>query len=440
MSEVNLILKELESNNIFLTGGAGVGKSHTTNEIIHHYRTQSGKQVVALGSTGVSAVNIGGFTIHSFFAFGISNNFEELELSDKRNKSRLTELKKILKATDLIIIDEISMVSADMMDMISYRLNTLGYQGKLLFVGDFYQLPPIKKFNQPNSNLFSDRLYAFESDSWREFNPIVIELTKMRRTNDAEFTHILHKVRIGECDSEVINYMMRLTNNQIKEKNPTYLFGRNLEVNAMNREKLASVDAKEHILVATLEEHEGKIHEKRLATWKNVLPIDEQLILKEGVPVLFTINKWGQYANGERGVVTKIEDDYIIVEKDNEFVRVQKHEFDLLDIQSDSDGKIKNKKLATLSQFPLKLAYAVTIHKSQGMSIDNLICNVDNIFAPSQFYVAISRAINPHNLRLEFSRGDLTNYLHKMVRVDKRVEEYYLQLGEAYISNEELPF
>jgi hypothetical protein len=74
------------------------------------------------------------------------------------------------------------------------------------------------------------------------------------------------------------------------------------------------------------------------------------------------------------------------------------------------------------------------------MSIDNLICNVDNIFAPSQFYVAISRAINPHNLRLEFSHGDLTNYLHKMVRVDKRVEEYYLQLGEAYISNEELPF
>ncbi len=438
MNDVDLVLHHLKKSNVFLTGGAGVGKSYTTTEIIRHYQNKEDKQVVALGSTGVSAVNIGGFTIHSFFVFGISNNFEELEQHDRRSRSRLSELKKILKATDLIIIDEISMVSATMMDMIHYRLHSMGYKGKLLFVGDFFQLPPVQKFGQPN-DLFGERVYAFESDAWRSFAPVVIELTQMKRTTDAEFTHILHKVRIGQCDQEVINYMFRLANNTIKDENPTFLFGRNAEVNATNRAKLDAIDAQEHLLFATFEEHQGRVHEKRLASWKNMLPVEEQLTLKEGVPVLFTVNKWGKYANGERGIVHKIEDDYIIVEKESIFVRVERHDFELLDMKSDEKGKIKSVKLATLSQFPLKLAYAVTIHKSQGMSIDNLVCNVDNIFAPSQFYVAISRAINPKNLRLDFNRGDLSRYLNSIIRVDMRVIEYYNKLGETYITNEELP-
>jgi len=440
MSDIKLVLKHLNENNVFLTGGAGVGKSYTTNEIIHHYRTKSDTQVVALGSTGISAVNIGGFTIHSFFAFGISNNFEELNVSDKRNRSRLSELKKILKVTDLIIIDEISMVSSSMMDMIEYRLNSLEYFGKLLFVGDFFQLPPIQKYGQKSSDLFGDRLYAFQSDAWRGFNLTIIELTEMKRTDDAEFTHILHKVRVGECDMAVQNYMLRLTTTDIEDKNPTFLFGRNLEVNSMNRMKLEAVEEDEHILFAELTIHHGNIHEKRLSTWKNMLPVEEKLVLKVGIPILFTINKWGKYANGERGIIQKIEDEYIIVEKENIFIRVERHDFDLLDMKSDEKGKIKSVTLATLSQFPLKLAYAVTIHKSQGMSIDNLVCNVDNIFAPSQFYVAISRAINPKNLKLEFNKGDLRGYLNRMVKVDPRVTQYYTHLANSYLTNEELPF
>lgn len=440
MSDIKLVLKHLESSNIFLTGGAGVGKSYTINKIIHHYRTKSDTQVVALGSTGISAVNIGGFTIHSFFSFGITNNFEELDANDKRNRSRLSELKKILKVTDLIIIDEISMVSSTMMEMIDYRLNSLGYLGKLLFVGDFFQLPPIQKYGQPYSDLLGDRLYAFESDAWRSFRPIIIELTEMKRTDDTEFTHILHKIRVGECDMAVQSYISKLTDTQIMDENPTFLFGRNMEVNRMNRTKLELVEEDEHILFAQIEKHISTIHEKRLASWKNMLPIEEQLILKIGVPVLFTINKWGKYVNGERGVIQKIEDEYIIVEKHGEYIRVERYDFDLLEMKSDESGKIKNIRLATLSQFPLKLAYAVTIHKSQGMSIDNLICNVDNIFAPSQFYVAISRAINPKNLKLEFNRGDLRGYLNQMVKVDPRVAAYYTQLENSYLTNEELPF
>ena len=416
------VLEALKHSNVFLTGGAGVGKSYITNEVISDYRKR-GKQVVSLGSTGVSAVNIGGFTVHSFFVFGIASNFEELGQGDKRAKKRLMDLKKVLKATDIIIIDEISMVSTDLLDMIAYRLNNYGYLGKVLFVGDFFQLPPVQKQNNRN-DVFGQKLYAFESMAWERFDLMVIELTEMKRTTDAEFTYILSKVRKGECDEEVLSYMTRLWNTEGMEKDPTYLYGRNLEVEQTNRAKINELETEETILFANIEMF-GKVHEKKLVGWKNMLPISEQLTLKEGVPILFTVNKWGKFVNGERGILRKIEDDHLIVEKDDEYVRVERHEFDLLDMIVQNDGTVETMSLATLSQFPLKLAYAVTIHKSQGMSIDNLVCNVDNIFAPSQFYVAISRAIDPKKLKLDFNKGDLTQYLSRVIHVDNRVVEYY---------------
>jgi len=166
------VLEALKHSNVFLTGGAGVGKSYITTEVISDYRKR-GKQVVSLGSTGVSAVNIGGFTVHSFFVFGIASNFDELNAGDKRAKKRLSDLKKVLKATDLIIIDEISMVSTDLLDMIAYRLNNYGYLGKVLFVGDFFQLPPVQKQNNRN-DVFGNKLYAFESMAWGRFDLMVI--------------------------------------------------------------------------------------------------------------------------------------------------------------------------------------------------------------------------------------------------------------------------
>ena len=422
MADKSDVLETLKHSNVFLTGGAGVGKSYITNEVISDYRKRA-KQVVSLGSTGVSAVNIGGFTVHSFFVFGISSNFEQLNQSDKRAKKRLTDLKKVLKATDLIIIDEISMVSTDLLDMIAYRLNNYGYLGKVLFVGDFFQLPPVVKNNSSN-DVFGQKLYAFESMAWDRFDLMVIELTEMKRTTDGEFTHILSKVRKGVCDDEVITYMTKLWNNEHMEEDPTYLYGRNLEVEQTNRAKINELETEETILFANIEMF-GSVHEKKLAGWKNMLPITEQLTLKVGVPILFTVNKWGKFVNGERGILHQIEDDHLIVEKEEEYVRVERHEFDLVDMLVKEDGTIETISLATLSQFPLKLAYAVTIHKSQGMSIDNLVCNVDNIFAPSQFYVAISRAINPKNLKLDFNKGDLTHYLRRVINVDKRVVEYY---------------
>jgi len=421
MKSLDSICKLLENRNVFLTGGAGVGKSYMTSQIIEHYKSQD-KNVVTLGSTGVSAVAIGGVTVHSFFIFGISNSFEELEVNDKKAKHRLNELKKIIALTDLVIIDEISMVSTSLLDMIAYRLESMGYCGKILFVGDFFQLPPVVKY-APRVGLFEELLYAFESSAWGNFDPVLVELTQMHRTDDIYFTQILSKIRQGVCDTEVLEYLKSLQTNDINPK-ATYLFGRNNEVEHMNHQKLQELSSKEVMLVA---EHKNleKVHEKRLETWQKVLPVSNMLTLKVGAPVLFCVNKWGKFANGERGVIKEISSDFIIVEKEDGLVKVEPHVFELSEVHPGKDGKLQSVTLATMAQFPLRLAYAITIHKSQGMSIEHLVCNVDNIFAPSQFYVAISRATNPKYLKIDFNRGNFEAYANRIINVDYRVKEYY---------------
>jgi ATP-dependent exoDNAse (exonuclease V) alpha subunit len=424
MEDIENILDALKSHNIFLTGGAGVGKSFNTTKVIDRYR-EDDMGVVVLGSTGISAVNIGGSTLHSFFIFGISNNFNELQESDRRNRKKLTNLKKILKATDLIIIDEISMVSTELLDMIYFRLENFRYNGKVMFVGDFFQLPPVHKYKQ-NNQLLDNALYAFESLSWQKLNLIVIELTQMKRTKDMEFAHILHKIRVGVCDNEVLSYLANIyNNNSIYSKKPTQLYGRNQEVERINRIELDKLTTDETILFSNTIIHKD-INPKRLESWKKLLPILDMLVLKVGVPILFTVNRWGEFVNGERGTLIAINSDSLIVRKSaGDIVTVERYDFELLEMEVKGNGSVESVSLATLSQFPIKLAYAVTIHKSQGMSIDNLICNVDNIFEPSQFYVAISRATNPKNLKIDFNRGNLLGYLQHIIRVDSRVIEYY---------------
>ncbi len=424
MKDIKQIIDHLKTHNVFLTGGAGVGKSYSTNKIIDYYRKDK-QSVISLGSTGISAVNIGGMTVHSFFIFGISNNFNDLLENDKRNRKKIVNLKKILKATDLIIIDEISMIGTELLDMIYFRLENSNFNGKILFVGDFFQLPPVTKYKKKDQ-LLDNALYAFESQSWQKFNLLVVELKEMKRTKDRDFTKVLHKIRVGICDDEVISYLLKLyNNNSIYSKEPTLLYGRNQEVEATNRRKIDELETEETILFSNLKAS-SVVHPKKVESWKNLLPISNMLVLKVGVPILFTINKWEEFVNGERGILEHIDDEFLIIRKsDDVLIRLERYDFELLDMEVKNDGKVENVSLATLSQFPIKLAYAVTIHKSQGMSIDNLVCNVDNIFAPSQFYVAISRATNPKTLKIDFSRGNFINYLKNIIRVDNRVVDYY---------------
>jgi ATP-dependent exoDNAse (exonuclease V) alpha subunit len=421
------IIHLLDENHLFLTGGAGVGKSYITNEITQHFRSEQ-KTVITLGSTGVSAVNIGGVTIHSFFIFGISASLEELVQNDKRSKSRLKELQKIISAADLIIIDEISMVSAALFDMIVYRLESMNFRGRLLLVGDFYQLPPVVA---SSGALFGELLYAFESSSWKKISPLSIELMTMHRNNDPHFTQILSKIRRGTCDNDVRSILNHLEQRVLPTKNSlyTHLYGTNVQAENINAKMLDALNALEYTFVASIDT-KIKIHEKRLEGWIKNLPVSESLKIKKGSPILFCVNKWGKFINGDRGIIHDVLEDCIIVEKDDTFVRVERHDFELSEITISSSGEIKQAAVAIFSQFPIKLAYAITIHKAQGMSIDSLVCNVDRIFAPSQFYVAISRATNMEGLYIDFNGTDFEAYLNRIIRVDQRVEAFYETLND----------
>ncbi len=410
------------NNNIFLSGGAGVGKSYLTSQIINLYE-KNNKVVISLGSTGISAVNIGGFTLHSFFIFGIAKSIEELKNYDKRNKKRVLELKKILENVDLIIIDEISMVSASLMDMIYYRLDSLDFNGRVMVVGDFYQLPPVIKREDKN-RLFKEDIYAFESNFWSKFNFKSIILEEVKRTNSKEFINILSKVRKGICDREVVTYLTKLRSNKIREKNPTYLFGRNEEVNLMNKKNLLKLDSDENYYFWSIEQ-DSYINEKRIKSWLKSLPILEILHLKIDAKIIFTINSWGKFVNGQQGIIKELHNDYIVVETQGKEINIYPHDFELLELNANT---LEAKAIATVSQFPIKLAYAITIHKSQGMSLDSLICNLDYLFAPNQLYVAISRATNPKELKINYSKKDFLNYLKRVIVRNDTVDNFYERL------------
>ena len=417
------ILELLKTNNIFLTGGAGTGKSFLTNQIVKEYILEK-KSVVTLGSTGISAINIAGQTIHSFFIFGISSNFDELEVSDRYNRSRLKELYKILSKLDLLVIDEISMVSASMMDMILYRLRSGGFKGRLLVVGDFFQLPPIIK--QSSNSIFGDAIYAFESSAWEHFGFINVELIEVKRTSDREFMDILNSIRVGEVTSEVKKYLLALKDEPKELKEPSILFGRNYEATKLNNQMLNSLPQKEVVLESIKSKKDKKLSDKRVQSWINSLPIEDNLVLKEGAKVLFTTNKWGTYHNGQRAIVEHIDEDSIVVSdlKTGKLIKVDRYEFELTKSVVNGD-EVKSEVLYSLKQFPLRLCYAITIHKSQGMSIDELVCNVEHIFATSQFYVALSRSSNPKALKIEFNRPYFDRYLEQAIRVSENVKSFY---------------
>jgi ATP-dependent exoDNAse (exonuclease V) alpha subunit len=418
------LINLLQDRNIFLSGGAGVGKSYLTNEIISQYE-KNGKNVIPLGSTGISAVNIGGYTLHSFFVFGIAKDIEELKSYDNRNKKRVNELKKILKETDLIIIDEISMVSSALMDMIYYRLFSLGFAGKLMVVGDFYQLPPIVKKDSKNS-LFKEEVYAFESSSWKRFDFYPVILSEVKRTTNKEFAYILEKIRKGICDSEVKSYLASLKETKLNNSSDaTYLFGRNAEADSMNKKRLLELNSDENFYYWSIN-NIAKVNEKRLESWSKNLPINEILHLKVGAKVIFSVNSWGKYVNGQKGVVVEVDNEHIVVRSKGRDINVTQHDFELSEIDSQT---LENKVVATISQYPLKLAYAITIHKSQGMSLDSLVCNLDYLFAPNQLYVAISRATDPKSLKIEYSRGDFNSYLSRVIVQNSVVDEFYGSLG-----------
>ena len=395
MNYLSVTIKKLESkSNLFLTGGAGVGKTTITRQVIEHFEAEA-KKVAKLASTGMAATLIGGQTLHSFFDLGIASDVEELEKNGKYEIKK--RIKKLISSMQLIVIDEISMVSDTLFEMISLRLHQADFSGVLLVVGDFLQLPPVVRG-------YDEVKFAFESEAWKSFDFFKIELTHIYRTDDVAFIELLHSVRFGNVNESIHNtlnaYIKPIPEDLSKF---TFLFGKNNSAQLHNKRQLSFIENELFVKEAQVIKHLKSAKDNEIERFMNDARIDKNLELKVGSPVLFTRNSWN-YFNGERAEVLNIDASNVFVQKsDGKVIKLEAV------AQSKSTWKEKTvngkkemveEEIFSIYQFPIKLAFAITIHKSQGMSIEDLIIETNEIFAPSQFYVALSRSSNPKNLNL----------------------------------------
>ena len=395
MNYLSTTISKLKSHkNIFLTGGAGVGKTTITREVIEEFESDA-KKVAKLASTGMAATLIGGQTLHSFFDLGIASSVEELEKNGKFEAKK--KVKKLIHGIDLVVIDEISMVSDALFEMIRLRLQQSEFMGSLLVVGDFLQLPPVVRGA-------SEVMFAFESPAWNSFDFEIIELTHIYRTDDKKFIELLHNVRYGFIDENIHNHLneyIKPLPNDLSEF--TFLFGKNISASHHNREQLKHIDEDPFIKEAQIVKHLRSVNENEIDRYMSDARIERELELKVGAPVLFTRNSWN-YFNGERGIIVNFDSSYVYVQKaDGKVIKLESvAQSKSMWKEKTVDGKkdMVEENLFTIYQYPIKLAFAITIHKSQGMSIEDLIIETNEIFAPSQFYVALSRSSNPQRLNL----------------------------------------
>lgn len=387
-----IVARLLEGENLFLTGGAGTGKTTLTRQVIALFGTE-GKKVARLASTGMAATLIGGQTLHSFFDLGIAEDEADLERRGKLIPKK--KLVRLVRAMDLIVIDEISMVSAQVLDMVRLRMLQCGFKGAVLITGDFLQLPPVSR---------KAVHFAFEAHSWREFDFKTITLTHNWRSEDAAFNAVLNVVRCAQVGDDEHRYLHELIKPLGEDLSQyTFLYGTNRSAFEHNSQQLAAIEGDLFAYETERIVHDGTLDERAVERFREEARIPEALELKVGAPVLFTRNAWN-YVNGERGVVAKLESDAVYVRKREgtvvklERTATQKHRWEEQVV--DGEKEMVEVAVMTLHQFPLTLAFAITIHKSQGMSIHDLVIDTTEIFAPSQFYVALSRATSPHALIL----------------------------------------
>ena len=378
---------------IFLTGKAGTGKT----TFLKYLRDNSSKNMIVAAPTGVAAINAGGVTLHSLFQLPFhpflptENNGRQLLQGLKYNKQRISLLRKM----ELLVIDEISMVRCDVIDAIdtilkSVRRNyTTPFGGvQLLFIGDLFQLAPVAKNDEWRIlNEYYGSPFFFDSKAVKEQTPLLLELNKIYRQKEESFVGLLNKVRN--------NYMAKedyeeLNNRFVQGFQPTTgekyitLTSHNNQADNINQVKLQKLATPAHKFTARIE---GEFPE-------NIYPAEAELILKEGAQVMFIKNDVAgrKYFNGKIGVVSKLTADKITVNCDGDEIEVGEEGWENSRYTLNrSDEKLEQQVIGRFYQYPLRLAWAITIHKSQGLTFDKLMIDAAASFSSGQVYVALSR-------------------------------------------------
>lgn len=417
----------------FLTGEGGAGKSYTTRQVIE-IEEANGRKVAKLGSTGIAACNIGGETLHSFFGIGISQNLKELQEFEAKNPDIKNKVINSLQNTDTIIIDEISMAHKNQMDLIEHRLKEANWQGKLIFVGDFLQIPPV------HNGAEHEAKFAFESNLWKSANTETINLfgnmrVKAGSEDAAEFTEVLNRVRYGDASEETLDYLAKFKDTDINEAEATHIFATNREVKTYNELRLESVDGEAIEIKNSIKTGVKLTKVEREELYEEV-PIDESLKLKVGAEVMLLSNdKKNDVYNGDRAVVEAIENGKIKVkmERTGEIKEIAKKDFEVEFERKDGE-MVK----AKINGYPMRLSYAITAHKSQGLSLKNVVAYSNNIFENAQFYVAISRATDPKTLKIKF---DDKEQLRKAIKAETQSLKFmHCTLDTSKVEIAELSF
>lgn len=397
--EQQVILNKMEksSENLFITGRPGTGKS----ELLKQFVKSTKKKVVVLAPTGVAALNVGGQTIHSFFKLDPKINFvEELKLGNLS-----PHLKDLLRKIDTIIIDEISMVAPNLLDIIDIICKSCtgslsSFGGKqLICFGDLYQLLPIVTDDVVKSYLKREyggtmfyRAHAFENNNFIDDNSLKIyELTHIFRQSDEKFKNILNEVRVGSISQENLDILnKRVITGEVKEDIIT-LATRNSIVNSINQSKLNELQSREFTYKAKTE---GNISSKQY-------PNDEELHLKVGAQVMMIINdQGGRWVNGTMGVISSLKEDEIKVIIDDTEYTVEKYTWENSKYVL-RGGELSRDIIGKFEQYPIKLAWAVTIHKAQGQTYKSVLIDLGaGAFATGQTYVALSRCVSLETLYL----------------------------------------
>lgn len=393
------------NRNVFLTGKAGTGKT----TFLHKLKMNSMKRMVVVAPTGVAAINAKGVTIHSFFQLPFGPILPDENLSANTSFSRKFSKTKIdiIKSLDLLVIDEISMVRADVLDGIDKTLKRFRNRNQvfggvqLLMIGDLQQLSPVIKENEWHILKAHYRNgYFFSSHAYQECNPIAVELKHIFRQDNPKFIQILNEIRtntLSKSSEDVLNQQYQPNFSPKAEEGFITLTTHNKKADHVNASELEKIETNAESYKAKID---GKFPEFSF-------PNKEKLVLKVGAQVMFVKNDSSEekrYYNGKIGRVVLLDEDEVVVKcPDDEFnIIVTVETWENIDYKVDSNTKeIKENKIGSYTQIPLRLAWAITIHKSQGLTFEKAIIDAESAFAHGQTYVALSRCKSLNGLVLK---------------------------------------
>ena len=404
----------MNGNNVFLTGPPGAGKTYVINQFITLAK-KSGKKIAVTASTGIAASHLGGNTIHSWSGLGI---LDELLPDDARRLGGSEKLKKRYCSTDILVIDEISMLHGKRLDMVSHlaqllRENTEPFGGmQVVLVGDLFQLPPITRG--------SDKVdFVYESQAWRDLRLSICYLTEQHRqnTNDSllMFLEAMRNETLDNDHYEIIKDRVNLAPDS--DVTVTRLYSHNIDVDKINEEHLAELSGRMRTY-----EVRSKGSKSKIEQLQKTLLVPEVLQLKIGAEVMFVANNFSEgYVNGSRGQIIGFSDDMPLVQLINgRKIAVEENTWTLSE-----DGKIK----AEIEQFPLRLAWAITIHKSQGMSLDSAEIDLSRSFTPGMGYVALSRVRSINGLYIKGINAMAFKLHPQIYSFDRNIKQFSDQLS-----------